>query len=205
MVGDLAPPDTELEAAVQETLRAFLVAEGFSDPVPARTGGLVFRNGEFMLRLLRMQSATHPFDVQVSLGRRRTADIVDWVRVGKLSAESSMAHACWVWELPDIVTLAAAIERLRVEVLEPHVAPFWRDPTRLAPVLAAQEQEREQRFRAGLEQQNLRAARESFQQGRFQEADRYYDRVEQLSAADQQRRDIAREAIEQDTTDTSDE
>ena len=43
-------------------------------------------------------------------------------------------------------------------MLIPHVAAFWRDPTLLDPVFEAQDRE-QQRRRAGVEQQNLRAPR----------------------------------------------
>lgn len=207
MVGGVGPRDAELESAAQRALQGWLATEGFSDPVAARTGGLVFQRGDVMLRLLRRErEAEHPFDVQVSLGQRRTADIVDWVRVPKLSSEGSIAHACWVWELPDVPSLAAALERLRDEVLAPHVAPFWREPSRLEPVFAAQDRERDQRHRAGVEQQNLLAARNSFQHGRFREAEEYFDRLDRLSGADQKRRDIAHEAVQRDAApDSGDE
>jgi len=192
--------DPELETAAGQALQGYLAAEGFSDPVTARTGGLLFQRARVMLRFLRTgRDPIHPFDVQVSIGVRRTADIVDWVRIARLSQEGSIAHACWSWELPDLPSLTAALERLREEVLEPHVAAFWRDPSRLDPVFEAQDRETDLRFRAGVEEQNLRAARESFQHGRFLEAEQYFERLERLSDSDQKRRDIARGATQRDS------
>jgi hypothetical protein len=152
-----------------------------------------------MLRFRRSaRESQHPFEVQVSIGQRRTADIVDWVRIARLSPDGSIAHACWAWELPDLPSLTAALERLRDEVLIPHVAAFWRDPSRLEPVFEAQDRETDRRFRDGIEQQNLRAARESFQHGRFREAQQYFERLDRLSEADQKRRDIAQDATRRD-------
>jgi hypothetical protein len=200
MAGGVGARDPDLEAAVAETLRDYLDFEGFSEPVAARTGGLIAHRGTVMLRFLRTARASHPFEVQVSIGQRRTDDIVEWVRIPRLTPEGSVAHACWSWELPDLPSLTAALDRLREEVLVPHVAAFWRDPRRLEPVFAAQDREVERRFRAGIEQQNLRAARESFQHGRFREAEQYFRRLEQLSDVDRRRQDIARGAAERDDT-----
>lgn len=204
MVG-VGAGDGELEAAAARALHGYLATEGFSDPVLPRTGGLVFQRNDTMLRFLRRpREAEHDFDVQVSIGQRRSADIVDWVRIPKLTSDGSMAHALWVWELPDAPDLTAALERLRDEVLEPHVAPFWRDPSRLEPVFDAQERELENRLRAGVEQQNLQAARESFQHGRFREAEQYFDRLDRLSHSDQKRRDIAHDAVRRGAADDPD-
>ena len=96
MVGGVRGRDAELEQAVQQALHGYLASEGFSDPVVARTGGLIFQRGDVMLRFRRTDRApTHPFEVQASIGLRRTADIVDWLRLARLSPEASIAHACW--------------------------------------------------------------------------------------------------------------
>lgn len=191
--------NVEFEQAVRTALGDYLAAEGFADPATARTGGLIFHGGGVLLRFRRADPDA--FDVQVSIGQRRTDDIVDWVKVARLSPEASIAHACWSWELPEDPSLATALERLRDEVLVPHVAAFWRDPRALAPVFEEQDREHERRFRAGVEQYTLRAARESFQHGRFGEAEQYFARLDRLSDADQTRHDIAREAAHRDRTD----
>lgn len=191
--------DVGFEQAVRTVLGDYLAAEGFADPTTARTGGVIFHDGVVMLRFRRADPDS--FDVQVSVGQRRTSDIVDWVRVARLSPEASIAQACWSWELPEQPSLEAALARLRADVLAPHVAAFWRDPRRLAPVFEEQDREHERRFRAGREQHNLRAARESFQHGRFQEAEQYFDRLDRLSDSDQTRRDIAHEAAQRDRRD----
>lgn len=133
MIGGVGVPDADLEEAVQRALQDYLATEGFTEPFRARTGGLVFRRGEVLLRFLRTDRAsTHPFQVQVSIGRQHT-DIVDWIRISRLTHEGSIAHACWSWELPEQPSLTAALERLREDVLVPHVAAFWRHPGRLGP------------------------------------------------------------------------
>ena len=91
-----------------------------------------------------------------------------------------------------------ALARLRDEVLVPHVAAFWRQPSRLDPAIQAQDQEAERRFQAGVEQQNLRAARQSFQHGRFREAEQYFGQLDRLSEDDQRRQEIARGAVQRD-------
>ena len=205
MVGGVRARDADLEKAVQSALQGFLASEGFSDPVQARTGGVVFQRADVLLRFLRTdREPTHPFEVQVSIGQRRTADIVDWLRVARLSPEASIAHACWSWELPELASLVVALERLRDEVLIPHVTAFWRDPSRLHPIFEAQDREAERRFQAGVERQNLNAARESFQHGRFREAEQYFEQLDRLSVDDQRRRDIARGAAQRDRTDSPD-
>jgi hypothetical protein len=167
MIGGVGERDAELEEAVQLALQDYLASEGFSDPVRARTGGLVFRRGDVLLRFLRSDRApAHPFEVQVSLGQQRTNDIVDWVRVSRLSQEGSIAHACWTWEVPELPSLTDALGLLLADVLVPHVAEFWRDPGRLEAVLEALEREAE--LRRGAEQQSLRVAR----------AERYFERLE---------------------------
>jgi hypothetical protein len=199
MVGGVRGRDTELEQAVQQALHGYLASEGFSDPVVARTGGLIFQRGDVMLRFRRTdRGPTHPFEVQASIGLRRTADIVDWLRLARLSPEASIAHACWSWELPGLESLDVALARLRDEVLVPHVAAFWRQPSRLDPAIQAQDQEAERRFQAGVEQQNLRAARQSFQHGRFREAEQYFGQLGRLSEDDQRRQEIARGAVQRD-------
>ena len=188
--------DADLEEAIRTALQDFLAAEGFSDPAAARTGGVILRRGEVMLRFRRPDRQSN--EVQVSIGQRRTTDIVDWVRVALLSPQASIAHACWCWELPELPSPTVALERLRDEVLAPHVAAFWRDAGRLPPVFEARDREHDRRLRAGIDEQNLRAARSSFQHGRFQEAERYFAQLDRLSSADQKRRDIAREAAHRD-------
>ena len=167
MIGGVGERDAELEEAVQLALQDYLAAEGFSDPVRARTGGLVFRRADVILRFLRSdRTPSHPFEVQVSIGRQRTNDIVDWIRISRLSHEGSIAHACWTWEVPELPSLTDALEQLLADVLVPHVAEFWRDPSRLDAALEALEREAE--LRRSAEQPSLRVAR----------AEQYFERLE---------------------------
>lgn len=167
MIGGVGERDAELEEAVQLALQDYLVAEGFSDPVRSRTGGLVVRRADVMLRFLRTDRVpSHPFEVQVSIGRQRTNDIVDWIRISRLSQEGSIAHACWTWEVAQQPSLTDALEQLLTDVLVPYVAEFWRNPSRLEAVLEAVQGESE--LRRGAEQPSLRIAR----------AEQYFERLE---------------------------
>jgi hypothetical protein len=143
-----------LEQAVHCALRDCLHSEGFSAPAAARVGGVVVQRAEVLIRFRRGGVPAHPHEVQTSIGRRRTEDIVDWARIAQLTPQASIAYACWSWELSELPSLTAALERLRDEVLVPYVAAFWRDPSRLDLVLKAQKKEMDRRFLARTEQQN---------------------------------------------------
>ena len=88
------------------------------------------------------------------------------------------------------------LRRIEAEVLQPFLAPYWRQPGRLREVIEAAEQQRRSTYEQEQDQQSLAAARSAFAARDYERSiEQYALARETLSDSDRQRLKIARREL----------
>lgn len=186
----------DLASASRRVLADYLHGEGFLGPVSSRYCVTEFTMADIVLELSYYIEDAPPRSVNVALGRRPDDGTAQLVGLWSLIPPEDKAQQYALWRFSTTAELEETLARLRDEVLPRFAAPYWRDPSRLAAVLANDMAARLRQHDEALDDRHLASARRAYADGDFQKAvDNYAMVGGELTAADRQRLKIARHRL----------
>lgn len=121
---------------------------------------------------------------------KSAADSVGVWRLLPTGADPGLVE--WRFDSPE--RLREVLQQARNDVIEPFVAPMWKDRDRLRSLIGQQARETENEERELMDEQRVERARAEFDAGRYADAVRCYADVQpgRLTRADRKRLELAR-------------